>query len=152
MPSHSSSVRAPKVAASYGGDRRLIVVVLPIGEVACGEELAQSPEEPRLERADGEMATVGRRIDAVTRERAGGAAWAPARRRDGANEIRERCVIETTMQRRGRCGSGPGAREHPRDGSERAGGEVGDLEGRQLWERVHEDARPAEVVDIVAGT
>ncbi len=40
--------------------------------------------------------------------------------------------------------------EHLRYCSERACGEVGDLDRRQLGSRVLEDARPAEVVDVVA--
>ena len=41
--------------------------------------------------------------------------------------------------------------EDPRHGTERAGGEIGDLDRREPWCRVLEDARPAEVVDVVPG-
>ncbi len=55
-------------AGQLGRERFLIVVVLAIGELRAVDELAEPAEELRLERADGEVAAVGRGIDAVTRE------------------------------------------------------------------------------------
>ena len=138
------------MVGEFGCKRFLIVVVLAIGKLRAVEELAQPPEELRLERADGEVAAVGRGIDAVTRERAGekpghGLA-AEAVRDEVVRAVRHRdddpraAARACTFQERG---------EHLRDGSERARRQVGDLDRRKLRGRVLEDARPAEVVDVV---
>ena len=132
-----------------GSQRFLILVVLPLDEVAAVDELAESREELRLESSDGEVTSVGRLVDAVARE--------PAREepRDGlaADSIRHevvRAVCHRDRDPRPLAGSRtleePG--EDLRDGSERAGREVCDLSRGELW-RVLEDAGPAEVVDVV---
>ena len=41
--------------------------------------------------------------------------------------------------------------EHARDGAERTGCEIGDLDRRQPWCRVLEHARPAQIVEVVPG-
>ena len=70
-----AEVGEPVVEGASREDRRelraellLILVVLPIREVGAIEELAEPPEELRLERADGEVAPVCRRVDAVAGE------------------------------------------------------------------------------------
>ena len=135
------------------GERSLILLVLPVGEVGASEELAETLEELRLERADGEVAPVGGRVDPVARETTGQQGPARARRRGDAQSGRaERCVMETTT--RGPIPVRARSRSAARifvDGAERAGSEIGDLDRREPRGRVFEYAGPPEIVDVVPG-
>ena len=116
------------------------------------DQLAEPEEELRLERADGQLAPVGGRVDPV----AGEAAGQEARERIAAEPVRDEPV--RAVRHRDRQ-PGAAARalaleqrgEHLGDRAERAGGEIGGLERRQAGRRVLEHARPAEVVEVVTG-
>src|SRR5438105_3445006 len=71
--------RSPRErGGELGGEPRLLVgPVLQLAEIGAAEQLAEAPEEPRLERGDGEEAPVGGRVDAVAREAAGEEAVVP---------------------------------------------------------------------------
>ena len=66
--SQASSGRVREDRRELRAELLLTLVVLPIREVGAIEELAESPEELRLERADGEVAPVCRRVHAIAGE------------------------------------------------------------------------------------
>ena len=132
-------------------ERILVLVVLPVGELGRADELAEAPEELRLERPDREEATGGGPVDPV----AGEAAREHSRNRLTAPPMRDE-VMRTMSHRddesRALGGPFPGQerRQDFGDGAERARCKVGDLNRRQHWSRVLEDAGPAEVVHVVS--
>ena len=116
------------------------------------DELAEPPEELRLERTDRQLAAVGGPVEAVARE--------PAREhaRDGlaSEPVRDEVVRavghrDDDARAASRTRAFEERREHLRDRAERSGREIGDLDRRQLGRGVLEHARPAEVVDVVPG-
>ena len=135
------------------GKGLLVGLVLPLRELRALDELAQTPEELRLECRDGESTPVRRVVDAVAREPAG----QHARHRLAAEPVRDQ-VVRPVRHRDHDVASRAGARaleeggEHLRHGSERSRREVGDLDRRKAGRRVLEDAGPAEVVEVVAGS
>ena len=151
--SHSASVRVRKIPASSAASVILIVVVLEVREVGAIEELAQPPEELRLERADREVSTVLRRVDPVAREPAGEHAWDGLASDPVRNEV-VGAVRHGDHEPRtdSRAGSLQQCCEHLRHRTERSGGEVRHLEGRERRSGVLEDACPAEVVHVVPRT
>ena len=152
-PSQSSRVRVAEDGGELEGKGVLVCLVLSLCEVGAPDELAQTSEELRLECRDGEPATVRRVVDAVAREPAG----QHARHRLAAEPVRDQCV-RPVRHRNHDVASRAGARaleeggEHLRHGAERSRGEVGDLDRRKLGRGVLEDAGPAEVVEVVAGS
>ena len=92
-------------------------------------------------------------VDPVAGEPAGQHARAPARRRAGARPGRGpvRHRDDDVAPRAGARALEEGG-EHLRHGSERSRREVGDLDRRKAGRRVLEDAGPAEVVEVVAGS
>ena len=132
-------------------ERLLIRVVLPFGEVGPLEELAQSQEEPRLERSHREVPAVSRRVDPV----AGEAARQQPRGRVAAEPVRDE-VVRAVRHRDDDVAALPGALpleqrgKHARHRAERTprrGRRPGPGEARR---GVLEDAGPAEVVEVVA--
>ena len=107
----------------------------------------------RLERADGEPAPVCGRVDPV----AGESAREQVRPRVAANAVRDE-PVRAVRHRDDEPRATPGALtfeecgEHLGDRREGARPEVGGLEGRQGRRRFGERARPAEVVQVVAGS
>ena len=73
--SQSARVRVAKHRCELRRERLLVVVVLALAEIATLDELAEPPEELRLERADREVAAVGRFVDAVAGEPAREHPW-----------------------------------------------------------------------------
>ena len=146
------AISAAKIVSQLGRERLLLSAVLAVSEVGTADELAESREELRLERADGEVARVRGLVDPVAGEPTGehprdGLAAEPVRdevvgavgHRDG-DACAPSCSLP--LEQRG---------EHAGDGAERTRGEVCDLNRRQAGRRVLQDAGPAEVVEVVAG-
>ena len=131
-------------------ERLLILGVLPVRELRPLDELAEPPEELRLERPDRDEAPVRRPVDPVAGEPAG------EESRDGvpAEPVRDE-VVRAVRHRD--CDVLPPAGALPleeggedaRHRAERPRREVGHLDG-EAGRRVLEDAGPAEVVEVVA--
>src|SRR4051795_13199944 len=128
----------------------LVGVELPLRQLRSAEQPRQAAEERRLERGEGEMASVRGLVDAVAGEAAGqharqGLAAEPVR----DEPVRAVCHRDDDVA----APAGPFALEQCgedlRHGAERACGEVCDLEGRQRGRRVPERAGPAEVIEVV---
>ena len=124
---------------------------LPLGQVGSADQLAGTREELRLERAERQVPTVGGRVDPVARERPGehprsGLLAEPVPDQP-VTPVRHRDAHPGAFSRAGtpdeRC-------EHVRHRTEPAGREVCDLH-RRPGRGVLEHARPAEVVEVVAG-
>ena len=133
-------------------ERLLVRVVVPLGEVGPLEQLAQPSKELRLEGRDRQMPPVGRAVDAIAGETAreqprDGVASEPMRDevvravRHGDDDVAS-LARARSLEQRG---------EDARHRAERSGGEVGDLDRGQARGGVLEDARPAQVVEVVAG-
>ena len=139
-------------AGELGRELVLILVVLPVGEVRAADELTETVEELRLERADGEVAPVRRRVDPVAREATGQEGWHRLAAEAMRNQVVRAVGHGDDDARAGpRAGALEEGGEDLRHRTERACGEIGDLDRREPWCRVLEDARPPEVVDVVAG-
>ena len=150
--SHASRERLAKIAASSSASACLVLVVLAVGELRAAEKLGETAEELGLERADGEVASVGGRVDAVAGE------TARQESRDGlaAEPVCDEVVRamrhrHDDARRSSRASAFEQRRQDLRHRAERAGGEVRDLNGREGMRRVRENAGPAEVVDVVTG-
>ncbi len=133
-------------------ERLLVGVVVSLGQRGPPEELAQPPEELRLERRNRDVPPVGRAVDAVAGE--------PAREqpRNGvASEPVRDEVVRAVRHGDDHVASLARARPLEERGedaphrAERPGGEVGDLDRGQARGGVLEDSRPAQVVEVVAG-
>ena len=137
--------------AELGGERVLSIwIELGCRELRPLDQLAQPREELRLERPHRQMPIVGRPVDPV----AGKAAGEEARERITAQPVRDeavRAMRHRDRQPRAAAGACPleECSEDLGDRAERAGGEVGRLERRQVRRGVFEHARPAEVVQVV---
>src|SRR5207344_143996 len=127
-----------------GRERFLILRVLPVGEVRTADELTETVEELGLERADGDVTPVRGRVDPVAREATG---------QQGGHGLAAEAMRNQVVRAMGhgnddaRAGPRAGALEERgenlRHRTERAGGEIGDLDRRKPGCRVLEDARPA---------
>ena len=151
--SHAASGRSANTAASSAASSSWrLGEKLALGELGATDQLAETDEELRLERADGELPPVGRLVDPVAGEPAG----EEPRQRVAAEPVRDE-PVRAVRHRDGQAGAAPGAfpleqrRQDLRDGAECAGGEVGGLQRRQAGSGVLEHARPAEVVEVVPG-
>ena len=139
-------------AGELGRELVLILVVLPVGEVWAADELTETVEELRLERADGDVAPVRGRVDPVAREASGQEGWHRLAAEAMRNQVVRAVGHGDDDARAGpRAGALEEGGEDLRHRTERACGEIGDLDRREPWCRVLEDARPSEVVDVVAG-
>jgi TetR/AcrR family fatty acid metabolism transcriptional regulator len=137
-----------------GGAQRLLRlrVVLPLDQLLAADQLAEAPEELGLDRRNSEVAAVRCLVDGVAGEPAREEAFerltSQAMRGEAVGPVRHGDLDSTAAP-----GSLPLV-ERGKDlgyGAERAGSEVGDLYGRECGSGVGEGARPAEVVEVVAG-
>ena len=127
-----------------GPELLLLVAVLPLGELGPPEQLAEPPEEHRLERADGQVPPVGAGVDPVARERAGEEpavrlAAEPVR----AQPVRAVGHRDDDVRALARALALEQGGEDPAHRVERARGEIRERQRRQPGRRVGERARPS---------
>jgi hypothetical protein len=117
-------------------------------ELRQPDELAEPLPELRLERGDRQEAPVSGRVDAI----AGDASREQPRHLLTVDAVRDQ-ILRAVRHRNGEpCASAlEQRREDLRDRTERSGCEIRDLHGRHRRRRVRERARPAEVIEVVAG-
>ncbi len=150
----------PRLECARGEDRgqlgreRVLRVrdEMTLREVGPAEQLAEADEELRFQGRDGEVPAVGGLVDPVRGE----PARQEARQRVAADAVRDEPVRAVRHRdRQARAVAAALALEQRGEdlghGRECPGGEIGRLDRRETGSGVLENARPAEVVEVVTG-